>query len=219
MNPNEYQKLCSRTSSLKNDIDKDGIGYRNKGRVIMACLGLSGETGETIDYLKKVIFHNHAYDKDKLKREIGDILWYVAEMCSAFDFSLEEIMELNISKLKARYPEGFSSEASINRPSDNVEKYCDLCKGSTDAKYKVEYLTPHSKYGMYLFGDKSKVNSKAREMFLLKSKCVAEKDVNLNGETYDKVIVLLCKHHLDCNNSYFAQISALVTDLNDLDIK
>jgi NTP pyrophosphatase (non-canonical NTP hydrolase) len=133
----EYQKLAEVTSSLKDSRD-DLVSYRNQGRVLMSLLGLAGETGETIDYLKKVIYHSHAMDKEKLIREIGDITWYVSELCSALNIDLSTVLDKNISKLKARYPEGFESIKSIERKSDAVEKYCYLC--DSDASYEVTVL-------------------------------------------------------------------------------
>jgi len=83
--------------------------------VLMAALGLSGEVGELNDYLKKGIFHGHTISKAKIAEEIGDILWYVAEMCSANNIELDQVAEINITKLRRRYAEGFSSRASIER--------------------------------------------------------------------------------------------------------
>jgi NTP pyrophosphatase (non-canonical NTP hydrolase) len=81
----------------------------------MAMLGLCGEAGEVADHFKKWKFHGHAIDMDKLSSEIGDVMWYVAELCSALDLSLDEVAASNIAKLKLRYGEAFSSEKSINR--------------------------------------------------------------------------------------------------------
>ena len=85
------------------------------GGVINASLGLSGEVGELNDMIKKWVFHGHDIDMQEVKKELGDVCWYVAMMCESFGFDLEEVMELNIDKLKKRYPEGFSEQASINR--------------------------------------------------------------------------------------------------------
>ena len=84
-------------------------------RISMLCMGIAGESGEMIDYLKKAYFHDHTLSFDILKNEIGDILWYLGNICNEYNFDLSEIMQLNIDKLKKRYPAGFDAEKSRNR--------------------------------------------------------------------------------------------------------
>lgn len=108
MDFNEYQKLAMTTRN------KD---MNQKDMLINSVMGLNGEAGEVIDLVKKHLFHNHELDKDKLKYELGDVLWYLAEAAEALDVSLEDIAISNIDKLKKRYPEGFDAERSINRES------------------------------------------------------------------------------------------------------
>ena len=86
-----------------------------KDVLINAVMGLCGESGEAIDLVKKHLHQGHALDKEKLAKELGDIAWYLAEAATALDLSLDDIFEQNIAKLKARYPEGFDSQRSINR--------------------------------------------------------------------------------------------------------
>ena len=81
-------------------------------------MGLSGEAGEICDYLKKVVFHSHRLDINKLKDELGDLLFYLAQTADAVGLKLSEIARYNHEKLNARYPEGFSTEQSINREDD-----------------------------------------------------------------------------------------------------
>jgi len=125
MTGNEYQKLAMRTndgestyrlclSMAEHDFDYD------MGGVIMASLGLSGEVGELNDMIKKWIFHKSDMDITHAKKELGDIMWYVACMAKSFGWSLEEIMQLNIDKLKERYPDGFDTEKANNRREDDV---------------------------------------------------------------------------------------------------
>ena len=78
-------------------------------------MGLAGEAGEVADLTKKTLFHRHPADRDKMIKELGDCLWYIAALCKDYDTNMEEVMQKNIDKLKARYPDGYSSEASINR--------------------------------------------------------------------------------------------------------
>lgn len=75
--------------------------------------------GKTLDYLKKVVFHDHPIDREKVKKELGDVLWYVSVLAHMCGFSLSEIAEANVAKLRIRFPEGFDSARSMNRkPGD-----------------------------------------------------------------------------------------------------
>ena len=106
MNANEYQKLAMVT--LNKDLSKKDV-------LINAVMGLCGESGEAIDIVKKHLHQGHELDKEKLVKELGDIAWYLAEAAYALDMDLSSVLEKNINKLKARYPEGFSVDKSINR--------------------------------------------------------------------------------------------------------
>lgn len=106
---NKYQKKSSSTSGAFQDL------YSDQARLAVAGLGLAGEAGEVVDYLKKVVGHGHRLDKDTLVKELGDVLWYVAEICSAINVDMGDVAEKNIDKLQKRYPDGFSKERSINR--------------------------------------------------------------------------------------------------------
>lgn len=84
-------------------------------RIYTYLLGLAGEAGEVCDLFKKHFGHGHHLDRDKVVKELGDVLWYVSAVASLQGISLQEIADKNIEKLTKRYPNGFSSEASINR--------------------------------------------------------------------------------------------------------
>lgn len=103
---NEYQKLAMTT--LNPELSKKDV-------LINGVMGLCGESGEAIDIVKKWLAQGHELDKEKLAKELGDIAWYLAESAYALDIPLEDILQANIDKLKKRYPEGFSSERSVNR--------------------------------------------------------------------------------------------------------
>lgn len=106
-----YQKEAARTL-----IDGPGFEISNKDMmVIWAGFGLAGEAGEVVELIKKGIFHRHGLDREKVKKELGDCLWYIAAICTKLDLDLTEVMEDNIAKLKLRYPDGFSSNDSIIR--------------------------------------------------------------------------------------------------------
>lgn len=110
MNFNNYQYLASRTAPKKPEENQD-VTYL----LANFAMGLAGEAGETVDYLKKVIFHSHQLDIDNVKKELGDVLWYVSQLARLCDIDLNDVAVTNIEKLKQRYPEGFSSDASIHR--------------------------------------------------------------------------------------------------------
>lgn len=118
----KYQKLAMRTNDglntarLLNSIDVDDLPFTfDTGDLLNGALGLSGEAGEVADMIKKHIFHGHALNTDELVKELGDVLWYVALIAETIGKSLDTIAEVNIEKLKNRYPEGFTETASINR--------------------------------------------------------------------------------------------------------
>lgn len=85
-------------------------------RVAMMALGLAGEAGELVNILKKELFHKHPSNPEKIKDEIGDVLWYITALASAYDLKMSDVVSFNIEKLAKRYPDGFSYERSINRP-------------------------------------------------------------------------------------------------------
>lgn len=86
-----------------------------KEQLANMVIGMSGETGEVCDIVKKHLYQGHAMQYHKLYEEIGDVMWYVANLCNALDFDLEEIMQENVDKLNRRYPHGFSVDKSVNR--------------------------------------------------------------------------------------------------------
>ena len=83
----------------------------NYSRLDNAIAGLAGESGEVADLWKKVKYHSLAYDaetKDKFKKELGDVCWYLFQTALALNFSMEDIINTNIDKLKERHAQGFS---------------------------------------------------------------------------------------------------------------
>jgi len=79
------------------------------------CMGLAGESGELIDHIKKHVFHDHPMDREYVKAELGDIIWYIACLSDTLGISLDDVCRSNISKLESRYPDGFSPEMSKSR--------------------------------------------------------------------------------------------------------
>ncbi|HIT90310.1 MAG TPA: nucleoside triphosphate pyrophosphohydrolase family protein [Candidatus Merdenecus merdavium] len=104
MKINEYQKLAMRTASKESKEDL----------LLNGALGLSGETEEVADYIKKYLFQGHSLKEEDLIEELGDICWYIAIMAEGLGVDLESVMEGNIDKLRTRYPQGFDRERSIN---------------------------------------------------------------------------------------------------------
>lgn len=111
MTPNEYQSAAMRTSSKKITIVE---------HIVNGALGLAGESGEVADIVKKAMFQGHAIDKEHIAKELGDVLWYVAETATAIGYDLETIMQMNIDKLMKRYPDGFSADRSQNREDGDL---------------------------------------------------------------------------------------------------
>ena len=112
MTINEYQALALRTESR---ITTDPVPYI---RVLEGLMGLNGEAGEAIDLMKKVLFQGHEFDH--LAKELGDIAWYLAVTADAIGYDLETIFQMNVDKLKARYPDGFDSEHSQHRSANDI---------------------------------------------------------------------------------------------------
>lgn len=111
MTVKEYQELAMRT--VNPDLDK-------RDMLINSVMGLCGESGEAIDIVKKWFAHGHELDREHLKKELGDIAWYLAEAATALDIGLDEVLEANIEKLRKRYPEGFATEKSQNRGEGDI---------------------------------------------------------------------------------------------------
>ena len=136
MNGTEYQALAMRTNDGKAtdrlldkhemiSFFKDAKGDKpceryDLGGILNGCLGLAGEAGEFNDIIKKWIFHENHMDEQHARKEMGDVLWYVAMICQSFGWNMDDIMQQNIDKLKARYPDGFDAELSAHRKADDV---------------------------------------------------------------------------------------------------
>lgn len=127
MNANEYQRLADRTL-----IDGPDAEYTPTDiMIVWNALGLAGEAGEVADTIKKAVFHQHGLDRDELIKELGDVLWYVAALCSKLNVPLSEVMDRNIAKLIMRYPNGYSSTDSQVRvdiePTPGAMAICSQC--------------------------------------------------------------------------------------------
>ena len=96
----------------------------NVPQLLTAALGLTAEAGEFTEVVKKILLQGKPYNEDNIfhmKRELGDICWYIAQACMALDTSFDEIIEMNVEKLKARYPGGeFDVQKSENRKEGDL---------------------------------------------------------------------------------------------------
>ena len=101
----------------------EGVGFPAE-RLLTAAVGMSAEAGEFTEIVKKIVFQGKPVNEDNLfhmKRELGDIMWYVMQACMGLGTDLDEIIEMNIDKLKARYPGGeFDAHYSENRVEGDV---------------------------------------------------------------------------------------------------
>ena len=112
MTINEYQQLALRTNPVKDNKSTQGI--------LQGVMGLNGEAGEAIDIVKKYLFQGHDLDNHHLALELGDVAWYVAQAADALGYDLETILQMNIDKLKRRYPVEFEPELSRNRKEGDI---------------------------------------------------------------------------------------------------
>ena len=121
MTPNEYQKLALRTDPVtEGRFPYFNAVERPTMRIINGVMGLNGEAGEAVDLVKKHLFQGHELDKEHLAKELGDVAWYLAATADAIGYDLETIFQMNIDKLRARYPDGFDADKSIHRSEGDV---------------------------------------------------------------------------------------------------
>ena len=111
MTGNEYQTLAMRTSNA---------ALTTSEHIINGALGLAGESGEVADLVKKRFMQGHSLDREHLAKELGDICWYIAETATAIGYDLDTIMQMNIDKLRKRYPVTFDAERSQHRAEGDV---------------------------------------------------------------------------------------------------
>jgi NTP pyrophosphatase (non-canonical NTP hydrolase) len=113
----DFAALLARMTELEaNDADVP--------RLLTAALGMSAEAGEFTEVVKKIILQGKPYNEENvfhMKRELGDICWYLAQACMALDTNFDEVLEMNYEKLSARYPEGaFDVYRSENRIDGDI---------------------------------------------------------------------------------------------------
>ena len=133
----DFEKYAHFVNAVTSEESKDYISFNSRcfeiqkgddgipiNRLITAALGMSSESGEFTEVVKKIVFQGKPYTEDNrfhMKRELGDVMWYVAQACMSLDTTIDEIIEMNVDKLKARYPGGeFDVHYSENRQEGDV---------------------------------------------------------------------------------------------------
>ena len=113
----DFPSLISRLTELE-------VENANVPRLMTAAFGISAEAGELVEIIKKMFLQGKPYNEENIihmKKEAGDILWYMSQLCIALDTTFEELMEINYQKLSARYPEGtFDVHRSENRLESDI---------------------------------------------------------------------------------------------------
>ena len=110
----DYPVLATRLTELE-------VSGTNVTQLLTAALGLSAEAGEFTEVVKKIIFQGKPYSEENvfhMKRELGDICWYLAQACMALDTTFDEVIEMNVEKLKALYP---GCEFDVHKSENRVE--------------------------------------------------------------------------------------------------
>nr|DAI01545.1 MAG TPA: NTP-PPase-like protein [Caudoviricetes sp.] len=104
-----YQKEAMRTANgMHGDLLQNGV------------MGLCGEAGECVDLVKKHLFQGHELDKEHLAKELGDVAWYLAVTAEVIGYDLNTILQMNVKKLRDRYPNGFEEEHSKHRKKGDI---------------------------------------------------------------------------------------------------
>ena len=131
MRLNDYQQLSKRT------MPRHDTAHSKREATINYAFGLAGECGETLEILKKELFHGHEKSHIDKVKELGDVLHYLAGLATLLEVDLETVARVNIEKLEKRYSNGFSTQASIERV--DVKTMC------TDCGKPVNFNERHSK--------------------------------------------------------------------------
>lgn len=143
INSENYVENVLRSEAPINDAIIERMSKPEVIRLLHSAMGLTTEAGEFLDMLKKHIYYGKPLDLVNAREEIGDSMWYVGLAIDVLKTTLDEVMTININKLKARYPEKFTEETAINRNLDverkileaddcDCEEECEascICKG------------------------------------------------------------------------------------------
>ena len=134
MTSNFDSKYVRFVNQVTSEESKNGVAFVNRlrdleeesdiHRLLTGAVGICAEGGEFMEIVKKIIFQGKPYNEDNIfhmKRELGDVMWYVAQVCIALDISLDDICDMNIEKLSKRFPDGhFDTYYSENRKANDL---------------------------------------------------------------------------------------------------
>lgn len=136
MDPDTYQKLAARTecSQLRaarvlSDRTVDHGSITLPVRILHAALGITKEGGELLALVEKRVYYGQEFPNDKFVDELGDVLWYAAQLCNAVGVSLSDVMRKNLAKLQARYPDRYTDERAATRDREAERKAVALDDG------------------------------------------------------------------------------------------
>ncbi len=117
------QPLSYQQEALKTKSDKYLFSpTQSNCDMLHAAIGIATEGGELLDALKKAMFYGKPLDVVNLKEELGDVMWYIAIACQALGTTIDEVQAIKIAKLKARFPNKFTSQDAIERDLDNERR-------------------------------------------------------------------------------------------------
>jgi NTP pyrophosphatase (non-canonical NTP hydrolase) len=128
----DYAKFVDTTTSLESKrflafissvSELETQDNMNVPRVLTSAIGMLAESGEFTEIIKKIVFQGKEFNEAArfhMKRELGDILWYWVQGCIALNYSPDEVMDENIKKLEARYPNGFETARSERRAEGDI---------------------------------------------------------------------------------------------------
>jgi len=122
-----FQKYRDFVYNLEGTKDKD-----IRTRLDHAITGLCSESGELAGLMKKIKFFEAKIPKINFLDELGDILWYLTDAMNVFEINLEDLIRLNMTKLRARHPDGFTNETALNKNKDKEQKEVDKVTGKDD---------------------------------------------------------------------------------------
>lgn len=113
-----YQQECTARAADRGQTRLAVPTVESKLAISIACMGLGGEAGEVQEIVKKWLDRGQVVDRDKLREELGDTLWYLAAIAWWAGISMSEVAQANLEKLQARYPEGFTAERALASSKD-----------------------------------------------------------------------------------------------------
>jgi len=133
MTPDEYQALAARTICPQMAALGRIQATPRQTQILHGVIGLQGESGEMATQVEGHIWYGKPFDQVNMEEEIGDALWYLAEICSAMGVSMEDIMERNIAKLRQRFPKQFDYGLADESQRDRMAERA-ILKGQRDVE-------------------------------------------------------------------------------------